>query len=248
MHINSSKLTKRMFYCYALCDPRKPGKFNYGPRMTFSHEPFYIGYGHGDRSEQHVKVAKRNSHNSPKENKIRKILNLGYDVVVVRTKTKSTLKRAQAREVELIKAIGRADLKTGPLTNLNAGGKGGGGDISEMTRAKMRAAKLGKPRSEESRRKQSSTSKGRKRSSESVAKSAAALRGRKVSDETKRKISEAKKGVPQPAEAARRSARSRTGKTRVLSEQARANIAKANVQRGKPWSAARRRAHELSKR
>lgn len=137
-----SKALKKMFYCYALLDPRKPGDFNYGPGASFKFEPFYIGYGSGNRSEVHVKhaISGNYTENPHKVNKIRKILKLGVSVIVVRTNL-GNQEKAQNREIELIRLIGRKDLHLGPLTNLTDGGEGAVG--AKPTRATIEKRKAG---------------------------------------------------------------------------------------------------------
>ena len=130
---------EKIFYCYVLLDPRKPGNYDYGRKAKFSHEPFYVGKGHGERSEAHIKEALRNQRHNHKEARIRKIISEGYEVIVVRTKTLSTESRAFARERELVASIGRRVDGTGPLTNLTHGGEGVAGYVfTEKDRSLLR--------------------------------------------------------------------------------------------------------------
>ena len=119
----------KKFYCYALLDSSRPGNYNYGRKAKFSHEPFYIGKGHGARAEVHVREALQETGHSHKAARIRKILREGHQVMVKRTKSLSTESRAFAREKELIALIGRRQLGTGPLVNLTDGGEGSSGYV-----------------------------------------------------------------------------------------------------------------------
>ena len=70
--VSKLKAQKTIFYVYALLDPRKPGKFRYG-KWVFSHEPFYVGKGHGTRYNSHFIEVELGIKNH-KTNKIRKII------------------------------------------------------------------------------------------------------------------------------------------------------------------------------
>jgi hypothetical protein len=117
-----------MYYVYALLDPRKPGAFRYalgsGRFATFDHEPFYIGKGKGNRIRVHVPTALLGVEQTFKARRIRRIHAQGFSVI--EKKSKRTYDEAEAFEFErmLIQAIGRQDLKKGPLCNLTDGGDG----------------------------------------------------------------------------------------------------------------------------
>jgi len=126
----SKSLSKEdtVFYCYVLLDPRKPGDYDYGPRVHFDYEPFYAGKGQGRRSDRHVphalKTGADTKGNRHKTNKIRKIVREGYEVLVKRTRKCTNEEASHELERQLIASIGRKDLKLGPLTNLTDGGEG----------------------------------------------------------------------------------------------------------------------------
>ncbi len=115
--------SEKVFYVYALLDPRKPGDFKY-QGISFGYEPFYIGKGKSGRSAFHVSYALRSADRSHKLNKIRKIIDSGMEVYVVRFAEGLVEDDAIALEISTIAAIGRECLGAGPLTNLTEGGDG----------------------------------------------------------------------------------------------------------------------------
>ena len=129
------------FYVYVYMDPRKPGPFTYG-YLSFSHEPFYIGKGRGERIDDHITEAKYGQKNSPKLQKIRKILSEGTEPIREKFCEKMSEDMAFYLEKWLIKVIGRK-LHKGPLTNGTDGGEGKTGPESEATKLKKSLAKLG---------------------------------------------------------------------------------------------------------
>lgn len=116
------------FYTYIYLDPRKSGKFVYG-KYKFNFEPFYIGKGKNIRIYDHLFPSRLKISSTYKSNKIKTLLNLGYDLKKYIFKIHSEISELQAKklEIELIKKIGRLDLKTGPLTNTTDGGDGTSG-------------------------------------------------------------------------------------------------------------------------
>lgn len=123
-------IMERMFYVYALLDPRKPGSFKYG-NWKFEYEPFYIGKGKDGRVEAHFQPSQLKA-NTHKANKIRKILKKTGDLPLYVIK-KQHLTELEAFDLErkLIYIIGRG--KDGPLTNGTDGGDGTAGKY--VTRA-----------------------------------------------------------------------------------------------------------------
>lgn len=128
------------FYPYVLLDSGTPGPFNYeladGTKVSFSHLPIYAGKGTGKRSEYHEAMALLcpwiKNH---KFNKIRKILRSGSRILVKNSKKLHSEDSAFEYEKMLVAAIGRADLKLGPLTNKTDGGEGASGALkSKKTR------------------------------------------------------------------------------------------------------------------
>jgi hypothetical protein len=99
-------------YTYILVDPR-------------NNTPFYVGKGHGRRCYFHVEEAKYyTSRKSPKLNKIRKLLSLGLQPIVV--KVEEGIPDEQAIELEcfLIEEIRNHGIS---LTNMTDGGDGAKG-------------------------------------------------------------------------------------------------------------------------
>ena len=132
----SKKKDKNRFYVYALLDPRKPGKYEYKD-ICFLYEPFYIGKGSGNRCFGHFKKSSLTS-NSYKNNKIKKIVSEKMEAIVLKIKEYLIENKAFTIEKKLISIIGRHDIKQGPLTNLDNGGKSGSGNIlSEETKLKI---------------------------------------------------------------------------------------------------------------
>jgi hypothetical protein len=126
-NVRSSKANSSIFYVYVLLDTRRPGVFSYG-RYMFTYEPFYVGKGHGDRCYSHFNGTQEA--NKLKVRKIAKIIREidEYPKITIEAKN-LTEEKAFAKEAALIKAIGRHDLRAGPLTNLTDGGDGGTGTI-----------------------------------------------------------------------------------------------------------------------
>jgi len=126
-------LEKNRFYVYAYLDPRKPGKYKYG-KYEFNYEPFYIGKGNGNRKDDHIHTNRKTSNINPlKNNKIKKILSLNMNPIIAEIKRKLSEKTAFDTEKKMIKIIGRICDKSGPLTNLNDGGKGSSGHKMSKT-------------------------------------------------------------------------------------------------------------------
>ena len=117
------------FYVYVLLDPRKPGKFVYGP-LKFDHEPFYVGKGKGNRDRSHFRTGNldkdtKSRRNIYRVNKIKRILAAGLTPKIKRIKTNAVERVAFKLECKAIKLIGRGRL--GPLVNMTDGGEGASG-------------------------------------------------------------------------------------------------------------------------
>ena len=134
------------FYTYIYLDPRKSGVYKYGD-YTFEYEPFYVGKGKLKQWISHLYDAKIFRKNkilflSHKYNKIRKILIEFGELIknkhIVKVEENLTEQEAFELEIWLIWAIGRFNLKLGPLTNQTDGGEGVSGRIiSEEHRQKL---------------------------------------------------------------------------------------------------------------
>lgn len=143
-----------IFYVYVWVDPTKPGKYNkYGKDISFNFEPHYVGKGKEDQCFSHFYEArtKFKGDNQHKLNKIRKILREGFTeedlkkYYIIKYRINLSEQDAWDLEILMIKTIGRADLKEGPLTNMTDGGEGGaGGIMSDETKKKMSDSGKGK--------------------------------------------------------------------------------------------------------
>lgn len=99
--------------------------------------PFYIGKGVDRRIFAHEREA-RGPERSHKLNLIRQLERLGLEIDYEILEFYGCEKECHAREIAEILRLGRHDLKTGPLTNLTAGGEGTVG-LSEETKARIDA-------------------------------------------------------------------------------------------------------------
>lgn len=105
------------FFVYVYFDPRVKSSFKYSS-LEFEYEPFYVGKGKGRRHLCHLNQTGRCN----KVNKINSIRKAGLEPIIIKYKEELTEEDAYNLEVELIKTIGRKNLKTGPLTNYQDGG------------------------------------------------------------------------------------------------------------------------------
>jgi len=123
------KITTETFYVYVYLDSRKSGIYKYGEH-EFKYEPFYVGMGQGWRFKGHLKQCERKLDgkitycNEHKVRIINKIFKQKKVPVIIKIFENITKKEALKKEIDVIKIIGRHDLKTGPLTNKTAGGDG----------------------------------------------------------------------------------------------------------------------------
>ena len=85
--------------------------------------PRYVGKGKGDRIDHHEKL--KGKHNRMKRAFIRRTLAMIGEVPKIKVRENLTERDAFDTEIALIAAIGRKDLKTGPLTNMSDGGSVG---------------------------------------------------------------------------------------------------------------------------
>lgn len=103
----------KLFYVYEIIDP-------------FTNLPFYVGKGTLNRCYDHLKNLDSKSH---KNNKIRKILDSGNQVIIRKVFWTDNEQEAFTEEKRLILLYGRKNIKTGMLTNLTNGGEGVSGWI-----------------------------------------------------------------------------------------------------------------------
>lgn len=187
----------------------------YQLRAEIEECPFYIGKGQGNRKYQHYQHARKGK-KSLKDSKIRKYEGANIKVLSEVIFESENEDECFALEIELIKAYGRRDRKTGCLTNQTDGGEGRSGTtFSEEHRQKMSKIMSGRVRSAEHCKSISRVKTGHQVSEETRAKISKSLTGKKLhpdhveklrkistgricSEETKAKISLAHKGKSIP--------------------------------------------------
>jgi len=190
-------------YVYIYLDTRKPGKYIYGD-LIFDFEPFYIGKGKNNRIKQHIFNFSKIT-NLEKRNKIIAITKqTGKPPLYFKIFENLTNDEANSLEIEIIKLIGRKDLKEGVLLNRTKGGDGGDTSkyrkpfkLTEDQRRKISLIKTGKSwgkHSSESKKKISESNKGKKFSEEHKEKLKIKRAERKITKETRRKCSKTSKG------------------------------------------------------
>ena len=180
-----------------------------------SGEPFYIGMG---------KTAGR-IWNMDRRSKFHKNTVNKHGVRAWGIANNLPWETAQWWEVRWIKALRDAGYE---LVNHTNGGDGINGHVmSDLARAKMSAAKIGKKQSPEYIAKRVAPLIGRKQPRDAIERGAAARRGRLLTEEHKAKLSAAKKG-------------------KKLSPERVAQMSEAL--KGKPWSDARRAAEQQRKK
>lgn len=111
------------YYVYCYLDPRVKGEYVYGD-YTFEYVPIYVGKGKGQRASAHLWESTLNRDgNKKKVNKLRKIMNLGLQPILVKLHEGLNESEALLLEMKVIAAIGTEFDHTGTLTNLTAGGE-----------------------------------------------------------------------------------------------------------------------------
>lgn len=177
-----------MFYVYVYLDPLFPNKCNYD-NYVFDHTPIYIGKGKGKRVYDHLKK----TNNPVFTNKIAYWKRNNIEPIIIKLQENLTEIGAWNLEVKLIKLIGRFDLKLGSLLNLTNGGEGATG-ITPWNKGKKGAVIV----SDETRKRLSKASKGKKKSQLHCENISAGLKGKTKSEEHRKKLSEANIGHTSP--------------------------------------------------
>lgn len=226
--------TENKFYVYAYLDPRKPGKYVYG-EYSFDFEPFYIGKGFNNRMNMHMfESVQKIGCNNHKINKIKKIIKeFGDNPIIIKLKENLFEEESFVFEIDYIKAIGRIDLKNGPLTNMTEGGDGAS-NPSEETRRKISIGSSSKKTSQETRERLRKSRLGKKASEETKEKFKKQkvgennpLYGKKHKEETKEKIRITKTGKKRSKEAIEKGRIANTGKKHT--EETKEKIRKKNI-------------------
>lgn len=179
------------YYVYAYLDPRKPGNYTYN-ETSFEYEPFYIGKGSGKRYLAHLNCKGKNKYLN---NKINKIISLGLKPMIIKIEENLEEEYSYEREHELIKKIGQLYENTGPLLNVQKGGRGKIG-FSEESKKKIGQNNSNRKWTDERRSKHSERYKGEnnpmfgKTHTKKVKDYISSIhKGRKNTDETKKLMS-----------------------------------------------------------
>lgn len=233
----------KIFYVYALLNPLKPGKFEYG-KITFDYKPFYIGKGKGNRYHHHLMPCAINifDKNRYKINTIKHIRSFGVEPIVIRLFDNLSENSSFNREIFLIKLIGREN-----LTNMTDGGEGCSGrkwtkkqmDLrlgvkrSKEFCEKLRRANLGKKHSLETRLKLSVARKKRVTKKETLIKMSASRMGHIVTDETRKKISLSHIGIPMSNESKVKMSLAKIGKSSPMLGKHHTDESKQKIRLGK---------------
>jgi hypothetical protein len=211
------------FYVYAYIDPR-------------DNTPFYIGKGHGDRDQDHLR---RSVYTNPVHSKrflykkIRKLIAAGVQPVIHRVLDNLSEDLAFFWETFFIHALGRRNLGTGSLCNLTNGGEGTSGLlVSAETRRKQSQSHIGIRQSPEVCRLRAEARRGYRHTEETKHKISVAHCGKTLSTEHRKKLSEAHS---HPSDETRKKL-SEARKKRVISEATRLKISLSN--RGRKCSEA----------
>jgi hypothetical protein len=166
-------------YVYTLVDPR-------------NNLPFYVGKGSGERCNAHVVEAKYYvKRKSLKLNKIRKLMRLGMEPIIIKLEENVSDKQALDLECLLISEMRDLGFK---LTNMTDGGDGAQGyKHTEEHKQRMSELQKGRVFTEEHRQAMCKPKSEQGRKNMALARQTTLYR---PSEEHKQKISEALKGKP----------------------------------------------------
>jgi hypothetical protein len=180
-------------YNYILLDPRKAGQYTYeGLNFSLLYEPYYVGKGKKNRMYGHFQDYSLKD-DILKNRKIKSLLKLYTKSIlrqfVIQVNKNISNTTANEKEIQIIKAIGRIDLKSGSLCNLSDGGDGN--NMSPTLKQNLREKHLalnqtpdyihpkkGRPVSLDTRQLQSERATGRTMSNETKIKRAATTTGK----------------------------------------------------------------------
>lgn len=172
----------KRYYVYLLLDPRN------------FYVPFYVGKGCKNRARFHL-WNRPNERNSFKQRKIDNIRKAGYEPTISYWAKNLSHADALKLESELILKFGRANNKTGILTNLTDGGEGTSGWIPDQNWLDKHNERLKRENikpCEAAVLNSVAKRKGVPLSDNHKQKLSESMKGREFSSETRHKISEAK--------------------------------------------------------
>lgn len=120
------------FYVYLYLDPN-------------NYEVFYVGKGSKNRWKPSIHLNKNNGNNI---DLINKIMLIGCENILIKIINCNSEYESFKKEIQIIKDLGRLDLKNGTLINKTNGGEGQSGlKHSEKTKIKMSQSRKGKKQS-----------------------------------------------------------------------------------------------------
>lgn len=143
---------KEICYVYAYCDPNELGSWKFED-IDLKFKPFYIGKGKRNRNRTHLIEANRAIRNEEvvtnrKTRKIIKLLKNDQAPIIFILRQNLSEEDSYDLEKRLVDHFKRIDFPDGILYNYKDGGSDYF-DVSPETKAKMRAAKVGKKLSPE---------------------------------------------------------------------------------------------------
>ena len=226
------------FYTYIYLDPRKHGNYIYGD-YSFRNEPFYVGKGNKNQIFLHLLEANgnrniKNISNNHKYYKIKNILSKNLEPIILKVEKNLTEQEAFNLEIWFIWAIGRSDLKLGPLTNHSDGGEGVvGHKMSIEGRKKLSEINKGKKLNPETINKIMNSRKGYSHSKETKIKIGNKHKGKIITEETRFKLSTSHMGHVHSEEQKLKISNGNLGK--IVKKESREKISLSN--KGKsPWN------------
>lgn len=140
------------YYVYIYLNKLKPGKFKYND-LCFDYEPFYVGKGKGNRYLYHLNKVKNECKykDSLKFEIIKENILNKTEPIILKVSENLTEDDSLFLEKSIISKIGRLDIITGPLTNINDGGNKPQDNYHHDFESKMKISISGRKRKPENR-------------------------------------------------------------------------------------------------